>query len=277
MKMNFYAVYCGMGKQKIALNLLEQLSQQVIKSKNNALEVEDYFIFAHHISGDGFIITKTYDSALVKRINKKTLSVDEIKNALGNDETLAFPSFLLIKGNVIGYASTQHGPRSRDLQTYLMNKLEIPHGHKVVIEPLMRDLSKDDALGMQFIGRTTLRVESGSKLFDPLLRATGIKDIEEELLEGIEITIKPKRTRNISEMAKQLIANADENHSDILIKGREQAADLLTDYYLSNKGHLSANLYKSTNEDIAEEMEACFIRMKAVIIKSYKDCFDGEL
>ena len=141
----------------------------------------------------------------------------------------------------------------------------------------MRDLSKDDALGMQFIGRTTLRVESGSKLFDPLLRATGIKDIEEELLEGIEITIKPKRTRNISDMAKQLILNADENHSDILIKGREQAADLLTDYYLSNKGHLAANLYKSANEDIAEEMETCFIRMKAVIIKSYKDNFDGEL
>lgn len=78
-------------------------------------------------------------------------------------------------------------------------------------------------------------------------------------------------------MAKQLILNADENHSDILIKGREQAADLLTDYYLSNKGHLAANLYKSTNEDIAEEMETCFIRMKAVIIKSYKDNFDGEL
>lgn len=277
MKMSFYAIYFSNGKDNSPCNLFESLSSQVVEKKGNALEVDDYFVFAHHIVDKSFLLTKTYDSAFVKRVNKKTFSIDEMKNALGNDETLAFPSFLLVKDNIIGYASSQHGPRTRDLQIYLSNKLDIPMGFKLCIEPLMRDVSKDDALEMQFIGRTTLRVESGSKMFSPLLRATGIETIDEELLDGIEITLKPKRARNIRDMAKELIKNADDSHSDILIKGKEQAADLLTEYYLSNKGHLAANLYKSTNEDIAEEMETCFIRMKSVIMKSYNDAFDSEL
>lgn len=277
MKMSFYAIYYSNGKTNSPCNLFDSLSSQVVGKKGSALEVEDYFVIAQHIVDKSFLITKTYDSAFVKRVNKRTFSIDEMKNALGSDETLAFSSFLLIKDNIIGYASSQHGPRARDLQIYLANKLNVPIGYKLCIEPLMRDVSKDDALEMQFIGRTTLKVESGSKLLSPLLRATGIETIDEELLEGVEIILKPKRSRNIRDMAKELIKNADDSHSDILIKGKEQAADLLTEYYLSSKGHLAANLYKSTNEDIAEEMETCFIRMKPVIIKSFKDAFDGEL
>ncbi len=277
MKMSFYAIYFSNGENNSPCNLFSSLSAQVVGTQGNALEVDNYFVFAHHIVDKCYLITKTYDSAFVKRVNKKTFSVDDMKSALGNDETLAFSSFLLIKDNIIGYASSQHGPRIRDLQIYFANTLDIPMGFKLCIEPLMRDVSKDDALEMQFIGRTTLRVESGSKLLSPLLRATGIETIDEELLDGVEITLKPKRARNIQDMAKELIKNADDNHSDILIKGKEQAADLLTEYYLSNKGHLAANLYKSDNEDIAEEMETCFIRMKSVIMKSYNDAFDGEL
>lgn len=33
MKMNFYTVYCNMGKVEAPLNLLEQLLQQVIKAR----------------------------------------------------------------------------------------------------------------------------------------------------------------------------------------------------------------------------------------------------
>ncbi|EEW3330758.1 protein rexA [Escherichia albertii] len=276
MKLNFYASYQQNGKERFPIDLVSGLSEQVIKAKNNALEVDDYFIFAHHINRECYLITKTYDSDLVKRVNKTTLSVDEIKNVLGSDETLAFPSFLLIKDGIVGYACTQHGPRIRELEIYLSNKLNITNPFKLCLEPLMRDVTRDDALDMEFIGRTTLRVESGSKLLSPLLRAAGIETIEEELLEGIEITIKPKRMRNISNMSKELIRNADDSHSNIHLKAKEYAADLLTDYYLSSKGHISANIYKSTNEEIAEEMEICYIRMKNVIMKSYKDFCEDE-
>ncbi|OON34643.1 hypothetical protein BTJ39_23795 [Izhakiella australiensis] len=276
MKMNFYAAFQQNDKEMLPIDLVNGLSELVIKAKNNALEVDDYFIFAHHISRECYLITKTYDSDLVKRVNKTTLSVDEIKNVLGNDETLAFPSFLLIKDGIIGYACTQHGPRVRELEIYLSSKMNIEPPYKLRLGPLMRDVTKDDALDMEFIGRTTLRVESGSKLFSPLLRAAGVETIEEELLDGLEITIKPKRLRNISNMSKELIRNADDGHSDIHLKAKEYAADLLTDYYLSNKGHISANIYKSTNEEIAEEMDICFIKMKNVIMKSYKDFCEDE-
>jgi hypothetical protein len=140
-----------------------------------------------------------------------------------------------VKDNIIGYASSQHGPRTRDLRRFIFsNKLDIPMGFKLCIEPLMRDVSKDDALEMQFIGRTTLRWKA-VKLFSSCLEQQVLKLLTKNL-DGIEITLKPKRVRNIRDMAKEPIKNADDSHSDILIKGKEQAADLLTNITCLIKG-----------------------------------------
>ncbi|ENJ7897434.1 TPA: protein rexA [Escherichia coli] len=279
MKLNFYAVYIQntSSLKKQPIDLLSFLTEQVINAKNHAQQIEDYYVFAHHIINDSFILTKTFDSELVKKINRKTLSVDEIRNALSSDESLGFPSFLLIRKNIIGYANTLFGPKTRDLAAYLKGKGAIPDGYSLFIEPLMRDITKDDALSMQFIGRTTVRVENGSKLLSPLLRVLGAQAVDEELLEGLEITVKPKRLRNIKSVAKGIISNVDEQHESIHLKGKEQAADILTEYYLSDKGHIGANIYKSSNEDIASEMSTCYLRMKLIIMESYKRTFGDEL
>lgn len=279
MKLNFYAVYLQDSKSqsKVSLDLFSAFRTQVIDAKNHAQQVDDYFVFAHHISDATFLLTKTFDSELVKKINRKTLSVDELRNALSSDESLGFPSFLQVRNNVIGFANTLYGPRTRDLASYINGKCYIPSGYKLVIEPLMRDITKDDALDMQFIGRTTVRVETDSKLFSPLLRALGAETIDEELLEGLEITVKPKRLKNIKSLATEIIKNVDEQHESILLKGKEEAADLLTDFYLSSKGQIGANLYKSSNDEIASEMSNCYIKMKPIIAESYNKMFGDEL
>ncbi|WP_312759559.1 protein rexA [Pantoea brenneri] len=279
MKLSFNAIYAldkNSGK-KTPLDFLRLLSEQVIDAKNHSQQIEDYYVFAHHISGESFLITKTFDSDLVKRINRKTFSVDEIRSSLSSDESLGFPSFLYINGNVIGFAKTLYGPSVRELTAYINARCKIPDGHKLSIEPLMRDITKDDAMNMQFIGRTTIRVESASRLLGPVLRTLGAQSIDEELLEGIEITIKPKRMRNIKGFAKEIIDNIDEQHESILLKGKEEAADLLTEFYLSNKGQISANLYRSTNEDLALEMATCYIRMKPIIVECFANMFGDEL
>lgn len=279
MRLSFNAVY-GLDKKtgkKMPLQLMELLSDQVITCKNHAQKIDDYYVYAHHISGDSFLITKTFDSELVKRINRKTLSIEEIKKVLGTDESLGFSSFLYIKGNVIGFAKSFHGPSIRELSNYINAKCDLPEHYQMIIEPLMRDITKDDALKMNFIGRTTIRVESESRYLDTILRALGAQEIDEELLEGIEITIKPKRMRNIKKVAKDIINNIDEQHESILLKGKEESADMLTDFYLSNKGQLCSNLNRSKTEDLAQEMATCYIKMRPTIVQSMKDTFGEEL
>ena len=279
MKLSFNAIYASNKKtgKIIPLDLLKLLSEQVITAKNHSQQIEDYFVFAHHISGGSFLITKTFDSDLVKKINRKTLSVDEIRSSLSSDESLGFPSFLYINGNVVGFAKTMYGPSIRELMLYITARCIVPEGYKLAIEPLMRDITKDDAMNMQFIGRTTIRVESASRLLGPVLRTLGAQSIDEELLEGIEITIKPKRMRNIKGVAKEIIDNIDEHHESILLKGKEEAADLLTEFYLSNKGQISASLYRSSNEDLASEMVTCYTRMKPIIVQCFSDMFGSKL
>ena len=97
------------------------------------------------------------------------------------------------------------------------------------------------------------------------------------LFRSLEITIKPKRMRNIKGVAKEIIDNIDEQHESIMLKGKEEAADLLTEFYLSNKGQVNTNLYRSTNEDLALEMATCYIKMKPIIVECFDNMFGDEL
>jgi len=271
MKINFYAIYSeDKEKNKFRASLSSKIVERVINTSDHACEVDGHFLLMHQIDDNTFLLTKTYDSELVKKINTKTLTVDDIKESLATDESLGFPSFLHVKDDIIGFAHSFYGPRTRDLASFISAKKIIDvDTHKVIIEPLLRDMSNADVMKMSFVGRTTLRAEAGSGVTVGVLRALGMIDIDEELLDGIEITIKPKRSKDIKNLSKGIINNENNDFSDIHIKAREEAADILTDYYLSGKGHLNANIYKSSNAEVAEEMLTCFIRMKRVIMESY--------
>lgn len=271
MKINFYAIYSeDKEKNKFRASLSSKIVERVINTSDHACEVDGHFLLMHQIDDNTFLLTKTYDSELVKKINTKTLTVDDIKESLATDESLGFPSFLHVKDDIIGFAHSFYGPRTRDLASFISAKKIVDvDTHKVIIEPLLRDMSNADVMKMSFVGRTTLRAEAGSGVTVGVLRALGMIDIDEELLDGIEITIKPKRSKDIKNLSKGIINNENNDFSDIHIKAREEAADILTDYYLSGKGHLNANIYKSSNAEVAEEMLTCFIRMKRVIMDSY--------
>lgn len=279
MKINFYAVYSeSKDKKKSRAALYEQIIEKVIKTSDHACEVEGHFLLIHQIDDSTFLLTKTYDSELVKKINTRTLTVNDIKESLATDESLGFPSFVYINDNIIGFAHSFYGPRPRDLASFInAKKLINTENDKIIIEPLLRDMSSADVMKMSFVGRTTLRAEAGSGVTVSVLRALGLKDIDEELLDGIEITIKPKRSRDIKDLSRGIIGNDENDFSDVHIKAKEEAADILTDYYLSGKGHLNANLYKSSNAEVAEEMLTCFIRMKRVIMDSYAMTVGDEL
>ncbi|NHB94473.1 protein rexA [Photorhabdus cinerea] len=280
MKINFYAIYSQnqRTKDKYKLDLLDLLNKKIIEPKSHALDCETHHLYLHRIDDKTFLFTKTSDSELIKKINRSNSSVKDIRDSLTEDESLGFPSFIFIDGNVMGFASSMYGPRTRELAEFVKNKNLIQHKHHyMVAEPLMRDMSKDDALKMDFIGRTTLRVETGNRICSEILKGLGCKKIEEELLDGLEIIIKPKRNKDIKGITKDIITNKNNSFSDVHIKAREEAADILTEYYLSGKGHLGANLYKASNADVAEEIQYCFIRMKTSIIKSFDQTLGDEL
>ncbi|WP_202303730.1 protein rexA [Dryocola clanedunensis] len=267
MKTGFYAVYQGKGKSKLSLGLHDFI-HPLLKEGNN-LKIGDNYLYIHKIDDKTILFTKTNDKSLVQKINKTKSSVEDVKNSLADDESLGFPSFIFMDGDVIGFARTIYGPTTSDLVDFLIGKgMLVDAGTKIKIEPLMRGTSKGDVMKMNFIGRTTVKVEAKSTTFGDILKTLGAKDIEGELFDSIEIVIKPKFKRNIKKLTQDIVSNPNPQFSDISMRAKDEAGDILADHYLSEKGHLSASIERVKNAEIAEEMSYCFLRMKASILSS---------
>ncbi|QTL39854.1 hypothetical protein HGO23_19295 [Xenorhabdus budapestensis] len=54
-------------------------------------------------------------------------------------------------------------------------------------------------------------------------------------------------------------------------------ADILTEFYLSGKGQISANLHKVSNAEIAEEIHNCFVGMRSAIMRSFTQAIGEDL
>lgn len=191
---------------------------------------------------------------------------------MADDELLGFPSFLFINDGIIGFASSFLGPKIRELPEFMKGKKLLSESEELIVEPLMRGVTKADALNMSFIGRTTLRIESGKSLTKTILRNIGVASVSDELLDGIEIILKPKRAKDIKGMTKEIISSSYGEVDGISIKAKETAADLLTEYYLDGKGHVGCNLpKKASNAEIANEIYTAFAKMKPTILESYEN------
>ncbi|MBW2956125.1 protein rexA [Hafnia paralvei] len=269
MKTGFYAAYQSKDKGKNKLSLgLRDFIQPLLEDSNN-LKIGENYLYIHKIDDKTVLFTKTNDKSLVQKINKTKASVEDVKNSLADDESLGFPSFIFMDGDIIGFARTIYGPTPSDLTEFLIGKgMHIDAGAKIKIEPLMRGTSRGDVMKMNFIGRTTVKVEAKSMAFGDILKTLGAKDIEGELFDSIEIVIKPKFKRNIKKLTQDIVSNPNPQFSDISMRAKDEAGDILADHYLSEKGHLSASIEKVKNAEIAEEMGYSFLRMKASILSS---------
>lgn len=264
MKIGFYGIYSqASSKDKYSLDALNFLSQKSSITGSIAINSGSYYLYMHPIDSDTFLFTKTNDSNLIQKINKSNSSVEEIIKSLATDELLGFASYVYIHGDIMGFARSMYGPTTSDF-AFFLKELQIPlnAGANISVEPLMRATTKADVLKMHFIGKTTVKVEATTGLSAGILTLLGAKDIEEELLDSIEIVIKPKPRRNIKNLTKDIVSNPAKQFSDIGMRAKDEAADIMTDHYLSEKGHLSAKIVRSTNSDVADEIKFTFLRMK---------------
>ncbi|QTL39855.1 hypothetical protein HGO23_19300 [Xenorhabdus budapestensis] len=150
MKINFYAFYQENNGIKERINLLSLFEKNIINPQEHELDCNTYHLYLHKIDESTYLFTKKSDSELIKKINTSTFSVANIRDSLASDESLGFPSFVFINGNIMGFASSMYGPKIRELKHYIMQK-EL-NGTSLQIESLMQNVTTEDALTMQFIG-----------------------------------------------------------------------------------------------------------------------------
>lgn len=187
------------------------------------------------------MLLMTRDGEKFRSINTANLSVQEIKNLLGNNEKIGFASYIWIKPHYFGFACSSLSPKFdafADLINEILNRTD--NGNlNFCVTPLVRQATKDEAVSMEYIGRTTIEVTRENSLAGHFLGFLGVgSDCDE--LDGLEITIKPKHSRNIKPVVEALVSHiSDEGLKKLIIKAKNDASSAMLDLYVAGRGVIS--------------------------------------
>lgn len=208
------------------------------------------YIYLKKLSDNVCVLLMTRDGEKFKSINTSNFSISEVRKILGADEKIGFASYVIIKPNFFGFASSSLSPKF-DAFTWLVNELlsRTDNGNLAFcISPLIKQATKEEAVSMEYIGRTTIEVTRDNSLARHLLNFLAVKSGADEL-DSIEITIKPKYGRSVKPIVEALISEtSDEGLKKLILKAKNDASSAMLDLYVAGRGVISDTL------DVADEL-----------------------
>lgn len=225
--------------------------------KNNFFHNDEHVYLIHHF-GDTFLFLITRSNELIKKVNTNNISVGEINSLLEQDEQLGFASYLHMKEDHFGFASTLLAPRVDVFTTYINNLFEslgIPNLN-FLPQALLYQATKEEALSLPHIGRTTIELSKENSFVQDMLASISANTTDTIELDGIEIIIKPKSRKNIKPTVSKFLSSIpDDGVERMIMKARNEGASQMTDLYLVGRGAISDSVDKSLETRIPSLLE----------------------
>ncbi|MDF0731046.1 hypothetical protein P0Y43_09955 [Pseudomonas entomophila] len=155
-------------------------------------------IYLQKLAGNVCVFAMTRDAEKFKKIDTSKMSISEFKQLLGEDEKLGFASYIILKPNFFGFASSSLSPKF-DAFCSIINSLLSYTGNGAwdfCVNPLVHQATRDEAVKMNYIGKTTIEVKRENSLARNILSVINA-DSDADELDSLEITLKPKKGRSI--------------------------------------------------------------------------------
>lgn len=219
------------------------------KFKHNG---DNLYLLPHDGNIYNFIQTK--DSEVIKKVNRSDISVSEIYDTLEDSETLGLASYILIRNGYIGFGSTMGAPRFQTFANFVNDILEALDlsPYKFELNPFLNKYTREDALMMPFIGKSRIQVTHQNTLFHKLTDLFGGNASEFTDVDCFEVTIKPKRRRDIGQATRRVMSHvSDAGLDQMALKAKSEATESLTEIYLTEKGHLFDIINSKPQTEIA--------------------------
>ncbi|MFA2944076.1 hypothetical protein KWE92_03995 [Acinetobacter pittii] len=200
-------------------------------------------LFLLPVSKNYYLFVQTKTNEVIKKIEKKTDSINasEIVNMLNNNESLGFASYVLFDPvkNLFAFSSRMYSPKVTAFQHFFDDVFMLLGLGKLrfVVEPMKNSMSKTNAMTLPFIGRTRLMVNKHHDLFDHIANMLVGQASDRDVIEEMEVIIKPAPRKNVSQSMSRVINNTSQDGLEgIIIRAKENLEDQLKDVYISSSG-----------------------------------------
>lgn len=204
-----------------------------------------------------FLFLKTARNELVKKFNSGSFEVEDIQQVLAADEEVGFASYVYFGEHYLGFASTIMAPKTAAFTNYINEIFQsIGLRHVVMnLHPFLSIVDRDDILQMPFLGRTSISVSRDNNIFDRVREMFGIEPEDFRDIDGIDVTLRPRRRQNIRDAALKVVeSTSDDGVDKFTISAKEDAGDRLSELFLAGNGVLRDSIDLQSNTGIYEQI-----------------------
>lgn len=217
-----------------------------IPVKNKILQGEEH-LYLFHQAGNLFLFVQTRSNEIIKKVNKRRISLEELHEVMAEEDALGFVSYAYFWGNYFGFASTLLAPRVTALG-HLINRTMSSSGlgkYEFVVEAFVHQASKAEALKLPFLGKTVIEVSKYNGAFQRAIDMISVGGADFQNIATFELVIKPKRGKNIEQAVKKAIhAIDDDGLTKFTVKAKDEIDGHLTELYLAGMGSVTDSIDK---------------------------------
>ncbi|EWH03724.1 hypothetical protein Q427_01760 [Halomonas sp. BC04] len=244
MKVTYYAyAFKHVTKDKRGLcdlsSFLRSFSQLKDKSFKNGFIYNDENIYLVHYVDNIYFFIITRNSEIIRRINSNTFAVGDMQAILGQDDHIGFASYIIVNKDHIGFGSTIFAPKAEAFGWYvneILSKIGISD-LQFYMHAIMHSATKSDALTFPYIGRTVIEVDKSHPALVEFVESLGFDVTDSIDLGSMEIHIKPKPRKEITNAAHNIVKNiSDDGLVKFMMRAQAEVGSQVQDMYLVGSG-----------------------------------------
>lgn len=221
-----------------------------------------------------FVSAKTNDAVQKIKRTANNIHASNILKELEDDTNIGFASYIFFDSerNIFSFASRLGAPTAAGFKNYLHNVFSLLNlgGLEFKIEPIQECLEKSEASNLPVIGRTSITVNKDNELFKLIADYLIGNSVDRDLIEGIQVTLKPELKQNIRDSAKNAINRLKlEGLESIRMQAKKIAEDekKLKEYRVIEKGNITHEVKSFDTAIIHQEMNDAI--QSSIINKKY--------
>ncbi|HDT3150083.1 TPA: hypothetical protein QHM50_001454 [Morganella morganii subsp. morganii] len=236
----------------LSVSLKDTIDEMISSGRNTAQMAGEYYVI-QHVSGDVYSLIRTNSKDIFRKLDISNNSCVELSNILNSNEKIAFASFFILKGLLIGFGSTQNSPRIKRLSdmydSYMFSRNS---NHNINFMPITKDVSVQDVMSFSHVGKITMKMEKSQSIIGGFATMFST-DVKYDDVDAFEIKIIPKRGKDIKETFSDVMSGLPSEAISVAVMAKESIGDLASDLNV-----ISANTVFDVVKDsrlVASEME----------------------
>lgn len=223
-----------------------------------------------------FVSAKTNDAVQKIKRTAHNIHASNILKELEDDTNIGFASYIFFDPtrNIFSFASRLGAPTAAGFKNFIhkvFSRLNIG-GLEFAIEPIQECLDKSEASNLPVIGRTSITVNKDNELFTLIADYLIGNSSDRDLIEGIQITLKPQLKQNIRDSARNAINKLKmDGLEGIRMQAKRIAEDekKMKEYRVIEEGNITHEVKSFDTAIIHQEMDSAM--KSSTVAKKYAE------